>query len=46
MLTLLIEAAILFAILSGVVWFIATKIQQFWLSWYKFSFDGRIYKQL
>lgn len=26
--TLLIEAAILFAILSGVVWFIATKIQQ------------------
>lgn len=28
MMTLLIEAAILFAILSGVVWFIATKIQQ------------------
>lgn len=27
MMTLLIEAAILFAILSGVVWFIATKIQ-------------------
>lgn len=26
--TLLIEAAILFAILSGIVWFIATKIQQ------------------
>lgn len=28
MMTLLIEAAILFATLSGIVWFIATKIQQ------------------